>query len=157
MARETTGNDFLILRHFSRSMNKEFDLIFRSCSSLALFWRRSCTDLVWRKSREKKVCLEILIRWKRLKSYIKYCASSYLLKQTQTIQFSHPDSLNVCVCLATTNSISQDNSKLKKEKRQDSTVKCMWTVWKLNLLIFNSYAYIFILWMCRDTLILFRT
>ena len=43
-------------------------------------------------------------------------ASSYLLKQTQTIQFSHLDSLNVCVCLATTNSISQDNSKLKKEK-----------------------------------------
>ena len=37
VAKDTTGKDFLMLRHFSRSINNEFDLIFRSCSSLALF------------------------------------------------------------------------------------------------------------------------
>ena len=45
VARETTGKDFLILKHFSRSMNSELDLILRSCSSLALFWRRSYTQI----------------------------------------------------------------------------------------------------------------
>ena len=37
VASETTGNDFLIERHFSLSMNSELDLTLRSCSSLALF------------------------------------------------------------------------------------------------------------------------
>jgi len=41
VARETTGKLFLDDRHFSLSMNKELDLIFRSCSSFALFMRRS--------------------------------------------------------------------------------------------------------------------
>ena len=40
VASETTGNDFLMLRHFSLSMKSEFDLILRSCSRRALFWRR---------------------------------------------------------------------------------------------------------------------
>ena len=39
VAKETTGKDFLIERHFSLSINRELDLIFRSCSSRALFWR----------------------------------------------------------------------------------------------------------------------
>ena len=44
VARETTGKDFLMPRHFSRSMNNEFDLIFRSCSSLALFCSSTWND-----------------------------------------------------------------------------------------------------------------
>ena len=46
VASDTTGNDFLMLRHFSLSMNREFDLILRSCSSLALFCSRSCKHMV---------------------------------------------------------------------------------------------------------------
>ena len=41
VASETTGNDFLIERHFSLSMNSELDLTLRSCSSLALFRSKS--------------------------------------------------------------------------------------------------------------------
>lgn len=45
VARETTGKLFLDDKHFSLSMNKELDLIFRSCSSFALFIRRSWWEL----------------------------------------------------------------------------------------------------------------
>ena len=41
VARETTGKLFLEDKHFSLSMNNEFDLIFKSCSNRALFIRRS--------------------------------------------------------------------------------------------------------------------
>lgn len=41
VAKETTGKLFLEDKHFSLSMNNEFDLILRSCSKRALFIRRS--------------------------------------------------------------------------------------------------------------------
>lgn len=41
VAKETTGKLFLEDKHFSLSMNSEFDLILRSCSKRALFIRRS--------------------------------------------------------------------------------------------------------------------
>jgi len=41
VASETTGKLFLDDKHFSLSMNNELDFIFRSCSSFALFMRRS--------------------------------------------------------------------------------------------------------------------
>ena len=46
VAKETTGKDFRMLRHFSRSINNEFDLIFRSCSSLALFCNNAWNNLI---------------------------------------------------------------------------------------------------------------
>ena len=41
VANETTGKLFLDDKHFSRSINKEFDLIFKSCSSRDLFISKS--------------------------------------------------------------------------------------------------------------------
>jgi hypothetical protein len=41
VASEMTGKLFLEDRHFSRSMNSELDLIFRSCSKRPLLTRRS--------------------------------------------------------------------------------------------------------------------
>ena len=45
VAKETTGKLFLEDKHFSLSMNREFDLILRSCSKRALFIRRSWWEL----------------------------------------------------------------------------------------------------------------
>ena len=45
VAKETTGKLFLEDKHFSLSMNSEFDLILRSCSKRALFIRRSWWEL----------------------------------------------------------------------------------------------------------------
>ena len=45
VAKETTGKLFLEDKHFSLSMNSEFDLILRSCSNRALFIRRSWWEL----------------------------------------------------------------------------------------------------------------
>lgn len=42
--KDTTGNDFLEERHPSRSIWREFDLIPRSCSSLALLRSKSWLD-----------------------------------------------------------------------------------------------------------------
>ena len=41
VAKDTTGKLFLEERHFSRSINNELDLIFKSCSNLALLTNRS--------------------------------------------------------------------------------------------------------------------
>ena len=66
VARETTGKDFLMPRHFSRSMNNEFDLIFRSCSSLALFcnstWNNISTIVVFVFVRACLVCHFCLVQ-----------------------------------------------------------------------------------------------
>jgi hypothetical protein len=62
VANETTGKLFLEDKHFSLSINKELDLIFRSCSKRALFIRRSWWELsasfnfLLRRSTDSEIC-----------------------------------------------------------------------------------------------------
>ena len=83
VASDTTGKLFLDDKHFSLSMNNELDLIFKSCSSFALFMRRSWWELsasfnckckvIFQKikSNPKKICNFTTIRYqKRLILYV---------------------------------------------------------------------------------------
>ena len=61
VANDTTGKDLRMLRHFSRSINKEFDLIFRSCSSLALFCSKTWNNAWKSESQEREILSSLLL------------------------------------------------------------------------------------------------
>ena len=63
VAKETTGKLFLEDKHFSLSMNSEFDLILRSCSKRALFIRRSWWELSASFSCKAKKMKQVSLFW----------------------------------------------------------------------------------------------